>query len=320
MSIIGSGSGASSTIFPIWQTVSASAAGGRFDHSAASYGSVIWRGRKEAAVDMEAVEYAGTGLERTALRKPIDFEPFRRLFGIGQVGPVYLGISGTISVVFGGLASLIIIQGYLHQVAYNPIMFLREFFVLSVNPPAVEYGLGFISSVDGNILNWYEGGNWIFATFLLHIAVVAWWLRVRNRAEAAGLRPSLANAFLTAMFLYFIIYLIRPVIMGNWAQAPGQGFKSDPRLDKHRFHPNRKLLLQPVPYDVHLLPPRFHAAAGDAWSDHRRYLQVRLASGNRRDDGRRNRHPPVPALLEMDHGPLMLIQKPFMIGVGGLRS
>jgi photosynthetic reaction center M subunit len=51
-------------------------------------------------------------------------------------------------------------------------------------------------------------------------------LRVRNRAEAAGLRPSLANAFLTAMFLYFIIYLIRPVIMGNWAQAPGQGFKA----------------------------------------------------------------------------------------------
>jgi photosynthetic reaction center M subunit len=61
---------------------------------------------------------------------------------------------------------------------------------------------------------------------LINIAVIAFWVRIYSRARAAGLSTHLAWGFAAALFLYFIIYLIRPVIIGNWAQAPGQGFKA----------------------------------------------------------------------------------------------
>lgn len=199
---------------PFWESTAA----GVLVLGGTAMASVVWRGMRQPSVDMDEVEYGGQGLESTALRRPQNVELFRRLFGVGQVGPVYLGIAGAISVIFGGLAAFIILEDYMHQVGYNPILFLREFFVLTVNPPAMKYGLG--------IGPWREGGAWFFATFLLHISVLAWWARVYFRAKAAGLKTNLAWAFAWAMFLYFIIYLVRPIIIGNWAQAPGQGFKA----------------------------------------------------------------------------------------------
>lgn len=180
--------------------------------------SVIWRGRKNAPVDMEKYEYGGRGIDGTALRKPMQVNFLKKLFGVGQVGPIYLGIPGALAVATGLLASFIILHNYLYQVGYNPILFVREFFVLSLDPPAMEYGLGFAP--------WHEGGAWIVATGLLNVAVIAWWVRVYVRAKRAGLSTRLAWAFASALFLYFIIYLIRPVVIGNWAQAPGQGFKA----------------------------------------------------------------------------------------------
>lgn len=195
---------------PIWE--------GAAIMGTAAAASVIWRGRRSARVNMHEYEYGGRGITGTALKKPIQVDFLRRLFGVGQVGPVYLGISGAVSVASGLLALFIILQNYLFQVGYNPILFAREFFVLSLNPPAMEYGLGFAP--------WHEGGAWIVATGLLNVAVIAWWARVYTRANKAGLNTRLAWAFSSALFLYFIIYLVRPVIIGNWAQAPGQGFKA----------------------------------------------------------------------------------------------
>lgn len=184
----------------------------------AAVASVIWRGRKNTPVDMEEYEYGGRGIDGTVLRKPMQVNFLKKLFGVGQVGPVYLGIPGAVAVATGLLASFIILHNYLYQVGYNPILFVREFFVLSLDPPAMEYGLGFAP--------WHEGGAWIVATGLLNVAVIAWWARVYVRAKRAGLSTRLAWAFASALFLYFIIYLIRPVVIGNWAQAPGQGFKA----------------------------------------------------------------------------------------------
>ncbi len=199
---------------PIWET----SAVGVLAFGGAAMASVIWRGIKPPPVDMNEVEYGGRGLDGTALRKPINVELFRRLFGVGQVGPVYLGIAGAVATVFGFFAVFVILESYLYQVGYNPILFLREFFVLSLDPPPMEYGLG--------LAPWREGGAWIFATFLLHVCVIGWWVRVYARAKAAGLKPWLAWGFAGALFLYFVIYLIRPMVIGNWAQAPGQGFKA----------------------------------------------------------------------------------------------
>lgn len=195
---------------PIWQ--------GAAIVSVAASAVVIWRGRLGRRVDMQRYEYGGYGIDGTAIKQPIHVGWMQRLFGMGQVGPVYLGVAGVVALTAGGLASFIILHHYLYLVGYNPLLFLREFFVLSLEPPVMSYGLGWAP--------WHEGGAWIVATGLIHVSVVGWWARVYFRARAAGLGTHLAWGFAAALFLYFIIYLIRPVVIGNWAQAPGQGFKS----------------------------------------------------------------------------------------------
>lgn len=185
----------------------------------AATGAIIWRGRVRGKyVDPQEYEYGRNGLEGTFLKKPMHFAFLKKLFGEGQVGPVYLGAWGVISVSAGVLCSFIILEHYMWTVGYNPILFIREFFVLSLDPPAMEYGLGFAP--------WHEGGAWVVATGFLHVAVLAWLARIWFRARTAGLSSHLFWAYVAALFLYFVIYLIRPVIIGNWAQAPGQGFKA----------------------------------------------------------------------------------------------
>lgn len=178
---------------------------------------VVWRGQK-SAVDMQAYEYGGDGIDGTTLKQPVQIGFMRRLFDVGQIGPIYLGISGVIAVTAGAAAVLIILTEFLYQVGFSPILLVREFFVLSINPPAFSYGLGWAP--------WHEGGAWLTATFFINISVLAWWMRVFNRARDAGLSNHLAWGFSAALFLYFIIYLIRPILIGNWAQAPGQGAKA----------------------------------------------------------------------------------------------
>lgn len=198
--------------FPFWQGVTAAV-------SILAVGLVVWRSRAFGKpVDPDEYEYGGVGLERTALTRPIQVGFMRRLFGEGQVGPVYLGVAGTVAVLAGVLCSFIILEHYLYQVDYSPALFGREFFNLALNPPAMSAGLGWAA--------WHEGGAWIVATGLLHVSVIAWWVRVYNRARAAGLGIQLAWGFAAALFLYFVIYFIRPIIIGNWAQAPGHGFRA----------------------------------------------------------------------------------------------
>jgi photosynthetic reaction center M subunit len=197
--------------FPVWESTGVL--------SATIIGIVVWRGRTRGRpVDPRQQEYGGSGLESTALKRPITVRLMKQLFDNGQVGPVYLGIWGVVAVLAGALCSFIILEHYLYQVGYNPIKFVRDFFVLSLDPPAMGYGL--------NAAPWREGGAWLAATFFLHVSVLAWLMRIINRARAAGLGQHLARGYAAALALYFVIYLIRPVLMGNWAQAPGHGFKA----------------------------------------------------------------------------------------------
>jgi photosynthetic reaction center M subunit/photosynthetic reaction center L subunit len=197
--------------FPFWQTTSAA--------SLFLIGVVIWRSRAFGKpVDPDEYEYGGRGLENTAIKQPIEVPLMRRLFDEGQVGPVYLGIAGVVSVAAGALTSFIIIEHYLWTVDYNPILFAREFWNLTLDPPGYEYGL--------ELAPWREGGAWIFATGFLHVAVLAWLVRVYRRANSAGMGPQLAWGFGAAIFLYLVIYLIRPILIGNWAQASGHGFRA----------------------------------------------------------------------------------------------
>ncbi|HEU4323924.1 MAG TPA: bifunctional photosynthetic reaction center subunit L/M [Roseiflexaceae bacterium] len=184
---------------------------------AAGVGIMLTRRDKRYDVDLEAEEHGGRGLESHVGRSGYVYF-MDKLLGNGQVGPIYLGYWGLISVVTGAATTGIILLEYLYQVNYNAILFVREFPNLSLNPPVFQYGLG--------IAPWHEGGAWIFATFLLHISVLTWWARIYSRARRTGLGTQLAWGFAAALSLYFVIYLIRPILLGTWSQAPGHGLRA----------------------------------------------------------------------------------------------
>jgi photosynthetic reaction center L subunit len=83
--------------------------------AAGAVGIIVWRGQSGSKFYVEAYEYGGSGIAGPAIKRPIHVRWLERLFGEGQVGPVYLGFSGTIAVIAGGLASFIIIEDYLFQ-------------------------------------------------------------------------------------------------------------------------------------------------------------------------------------------------------------
>ncbi len=201
-------------VLPFWQVTGFATA----TTIVATGSIVVWRGRRDRLIESEEQEYGGRGLETTTLKKPVNFRFLERFFDLGQVGPIYLGFAGTVAVVAGGIATLIILQSFAFAVNYDPIAFAREFWVLAVDPPPFSSGFG--------APDWYGGGDWIVVTFLLNISVLAWAVRIYQRARAAGIGLHLLWSFWGALFLYFVIYLIRPVLLGNWAQAPGQGFQA----------------------------------------------------------------------------------------------
>lgn len=135
-----------------------------------------------------------------------------------QVGPFYLGLWGIVSFVSAGVFTFIWLMTMLAQVNYNPIAFLKYFAVLQLDPPSAAYGLGF-APLD-------KGGWWLIATFFLTISILAWLIRIWERARALDLKPYLAYGFTGAIALYLVIYIIRPIIMGDWSEAPGHGIKA----------------------------------------------------------------------------------------------
>ncbi len=132
-------------------------------------------------------------------------------FGDAQVGPVYLGVTGIMSVIFGLLSIIIIGMNMLASVDWSPLEFIRQFFWLALEPPKPEYGLSLPP------LN--EGGWWLIAGFTLTAAILLWWVRTYNRARALGLGTHVAWAFAAAIFLFLAIGFIWPLLMGSWAKS-----------------------------------------------------------------------------------------------------
>ncbi len=167
--------------------------------------------------DLHKEEF-GKGLEGT-IGDPVYINFMDRLFGNGRALPMYVGIWGVISITAFTVTVFIVLQSFMAAVGYSPINFMREFWNLAVYPPATQYGLSW------NV-PWYEGGDYLVATFFLHISVLTWFARLYSRARKTGLSPQLAAGFWAALFLYFVIYLFRPVLRGYWAEAPGHGFRA----------------------------------------------------------------------------------------------
>ncbi len=131
--------------------------------------------------------------------------------GDAQVGPVYLGWLGILSLITGGLSIILMGLVMWSSVAWDPIQFVRLLPWLAVEPPAPEYGL--------SIPPLAEGGWWLLCGFLLTVSIILWWFRMYTRARALGMGTHVAWSFAAAIWLYLVLGFIRPLLMGSWGEA-----------------------------------------------------------------------------------------------------
>jgi photosynthetic reaction center M subunit len=165
------------------------------------------------AVQVRSPAYPGVPLgagERDRLGKP-GFSYWLGKIGDAQIGPIYLGVTGVFSLIFGFIAIEIIGLNMWASVDWDPIQFVRQLFWLALEPPAPQYGL--------SIPPLAEGGWWLMAGFFLTTSIILWWVRTYRRAIALGTGTHLAWAFAAAIWLYLVLGLIRPVLMGSWSEA-----------------------------------------------------------------------------------------------------
>jgi photosynthetic reaction center M subunit len=137
------------------------------------------------------------------------------IFGNAQLGPIYLGTWGVISLGTGAIWFMIVGAWFWHQAGYNPAVFMRDLFYFSLEPPAPEYGLS-IPPMD-------KGGLFLLAGFFFLISICTWWIRLYRRAADLGMGKHVAWAFAAAMWLTLVLGLIRPVLMGKWSEAVPYG-------------------------------------------------------------------------------------------------
>jgi photosynthetic reaction center M subunit len=132
--------------------------------------------------------------------------------GNAQIGPIYLGWLGTISLIFGFIAFEIIGLNMWASVGWNPIQFARQLFWLALETPDPKYGFRLFIPLA-------EGGWWQMAGGFLTLSVLLWWVKMYRRARALNMGTHVAWAFASAIFLMLSIGFIRPLLMGSWAES-----------------------------------------------------------------------------------------------------
>jgi photosynthetic reaction center M subunit len=131
--------------------------------------------------------------------------------GNAQIGPIYLGWLGFMSLVCGIIAIEIIGLNMWASVGWDPVQFIRQLPWLALEPPPPAYGLGIPPLNDG--------GWWLLAGLFLTTSILLWWARMYRRARQLGLGTHVAWAFLSAIWLYLVLGFIRPLLMGSWGEA-----------------------------------------------------------------------------------------------------
>lgn len=177
----------------------------------AEYQNIFTQVQVRAAPEMGMVE----GVELENRTKSASFSNLAGWFGNAQLGPVYLGAMGVLSLAAGTVWFVMVGLWFWDQAGYNPAVFLRDLFWLSLDPPSPEYGL--------SIPPMREGGYFLIASFFLLISVMAWWVRTWLRAEALGMGKHVSWAFLSAIWLFLVLGLFRPLLMGSWSEAVPYG-------------------------------------------------------------------------------------------------
>jgi photosynthetic reaction center M subunit len=165
-------------------------------------------------VQIRAPAYPGVPLgagNEARQGKPF-FAHWLGVIGDAQVGPIYLGLTGTLSIICGFIAIEIIGLNMWASVNWSPVQFVRQLFWLSLEPPPPAYGLQIFPPLR-------EGGWWLMAGFFLTTSIILWWVRTYRRARALGMGTHIAWAFASAIWLYLVLGFIRPILMGSWGEA-----------------------------------------------------------------------------------------------------
>ena len=180
----------------------------------AEYQNIFTQVQVRGPAEMGLVEGVDLG-NRT---KSASFSNLAGWFGNAQLGPVYLGTMGVVSLMSGAVWFMLCGAWFWYQAGFNPAVFLRDLFWFSLEPPAEEYGLGFAPLS--------EGGLWLIASFFLLVSVISWWVRTYLRAQALGMGKHVSWAFASAIWLFLVLGLIRPILMGSWSHAVPYGIFS----------------------------------------------------------------------------------------------
>jgi photosynthetic reaction center M subunit len=164
-------------------------------------------------VQVHAPSYPGVSLaprEDKRLGPPIHSHLLGWI-GDAQLGPIYLGWFGVVSLLLGFAAFEIIGLNMLASVNWDPIQFVRQLPWLALEPPAAEYGL--------HIPPLAKGGWWLMAGGCLTASLLLWWVRMYRRAQALGIGSHVAWAFAAAIWLFLVLGFIRPLMLGRWSEA-----------------------------------------------------------------------------------------------------
>jgi len=121
------------------------------------------------------------------------------------VGPFYVGFFGVTTAIFSAIGIGLILYG----AAIGPTWAV---FRISIDPPPLAYGLAPAPL--------REGGLWQLITICALGAFCSWALRQVEIARKLGIGYHVPAAFSVAIFAYFTLVVIRPVLLGAW----GHGF------------------------------------------------------------------------------------------------
>ncbi|MTJ81670.1 MAG: photosynthetic reaction center subunit L [Telmatospirillum sp.] len=120
------------------------------------------------------------------------------------MGPFYVGFFGVTAAMFSALGTALILYGAALQGVWNP-------FLITINPPDVSYGL--------SMAPLKLGGLWQIITVCALGAFISWALREVEICRKLGMGYHVPIAFGVAIFAYFALVVIRPVLLGAWAHG-----------------------------------------------------------------------------------------------------
>ncbi len=127
------------------------------------------------------------------------------------IGPFYVGFFGVLTIFFVFVGVGLIMYGAAIGPTWNP-------WKISINPPGEIFGLG--------VAPLKQGGLWQAITVCALGSFVSWALREVEICRKLGIGYHIPVAFGVAIFAYFTLVVIRPVLMGSWSHAFPYGIMS----------------------------------------------------------------------------------------------